>query len=514
MNHWLIAPVLLPLACGAVLMTFGRHSLPLQRALSVAATVALLPIAAGLLIAAGDGDYRVYALGGWPPPFGIVLVLDRLSALLLLLTAVVAACSLLHALRGTDAAGSNFHALFQFQLMGLNGAFLTGDLFNLFVFFEVLLLASYGLLLHGGDAARIRAGFHYVVLNLVGSTLFLVAVGILYGVLGTLNMADLAQKIATATVADAALLRAGGLLLLVVFGLKAALLPLYFWLPGAYGATSAPVAALFAIMTKVGVYAIIRVFTLIFGPQAGPAADVAAPWLLPLALATLAAGALGALASDNLRTLVAYLIVLSVGMLLTAVGLFSASGLSAALYYLPHTTLITAGLFLLADIIATRRGHDRLQAGLALDRPLVPGALFFIGAVAIVGLPPFSGFVGKLVILQAARGDPAIAWIWATVLTASLLSLIALAQAGSTLFWKAAAPAAGEPARAQTHRNGLSATVPAAALLSFGALLVAFGGPITALTGATAQQLVDPLNYIEGVLGDDAGLPATGGASP
>src|SRR5690606_2213561 len=231
-----------------------------------------------------------YRLGDWPAPFGIVLVLDRLSALMLVLTAAVALFSLLHAVQGQDRAGPLYHPLFQLQLVGLNGAFLTGDLFNLFVFFEILLIASYCLLVHGSTAPRLRAGVHYVVLNLAGSSLFLIAVGTLYGVTGTLNMADMAQKVALLGAPDAALVRSAALLLLVVFALKAALVPLYFWLPAAYSAASAPVAALFAIMTKVGVYSIVRVYTLIFGSGGGVAAEVATPWLLPLALLTVVLG--------------------------------------------------------------------------------------------------------------------------------------------------------------------------------------------------------------------------------
>jgi multicomponent K+:H+ antiporter subunit D len=505
MNHWLIAPVLLPLASGIALIALTRQSLFMQRALSVGATIASVFIAVGLLIAANDGDYRVYVLGAWPPPFGIVLVLDRLSALLVTLTALVASCSVVYATQGADREGRNFHALFQFQLMGLNGAFLTGDLFNLFVFFEVLLIASYGLLLHGGDASRTRAGFHYVVLNLIGSTLFLMACGLLYGVLGTLNMADLALKISQAPAPDAVLLRAGGLLLLVVFALKAAVFPLYLWLPSAYTAASAPVAALFAIMTKVGVYAIIRVFTLVFGAHAGVAAEIANPWLLPLALATLTTGALGALASDRLRGLVAYLIIVSIGMLMAAVGLFSAPGLSAALVYLIHTTLITAGLFLLSHIIGAQRNsmEDRLAVAMPLSQPLVLGLLFFVGAAAIVGLPPFSGFLSKLMILIAARDDPAIAWIWSIVLTASLLALIAMSRAGSIVFWKSTESQWCNSASFAARASAAS-IAPTGVLLSCGVLLVALGEPITRFAGAAAEQLMNPRDYVTGVLGDGA----------
>src|SRR3990167_7167713 len=276
MNHALIMPVLLPMIAGSLLLFAARLSLAQQRLLSVLSTLGLLLVSVWLLRLADGGQLHSYALGNWQAPFGIVLLLDRLSALMLLVTAVLALFAVLYAVRGDDTRGSSFHALFQFQLMGINGAFLTGDLFTLFVFFEILLIASYALLLHGGGGERVRAGIHYVVLNLLGSSLFLIAVGMMYGIAGTLNMADLAVKVAAASPEDAALMGAAGLLLLVVFGLKAAFLPMYFWLPRAYAAASAPVAALFAIMTKIGLYSIMRVYILIYGEQAGSIANVAA----------------------------------------------------------------------------------------------------------------------------------------------------------------------------------------------------------------------------------------------
>jgi multicomponent K+:H+ antiporter subunit D len=336
------------------------------------------------------------------------------------------------------------------------------------------------------------------VLNLAGSSLFLIAVGVLYGVTGTLNLADLAVQVAAAGPENAALIRSGALLLLVVFALKAALLPLYFWLPEAYSAASAPVAALFAIMTKVGVYAIVRIYTLIFGPEAGVGADVAGGWLLPLALATLAFGTLGAITSPGLRRQVAYLVIASVGTLLTAVGLFSLPGLSAAIYYLLHSTLIAAGLFLLADLIARQRGeaNDRFEPGTAVGQPALLGALFFVGAVAVVGVPPLSGFLGKLMVLQAAPLGAAGFWVWAFVLASGLLMLIGMARAGSTLFWKAVP--LGPGMHVPLASPALAA--PAVLLLGSAALLALFAAPVAEFADATARQLLQPVGYIEAVL--------------
>ena len=318
---WIVVPIVLPLLAGAAALLLERRSPRAVRALSVTVTFALLALAIYLASVAAGGTVHSYLLGNWKAPFGIALALDRLSALMLVLTAVVGVGSVLYACgkgpRGAhDAQGAHYHALFQFQLMGLNGAFLTADLFNLFVFFEVLLIASYGLLLHGRSSVQLRAAIHYVVFNLTGSALFLIAVALLYGSTGTLNMADLAVRIGSLGADGAALARVAALLLIVVFGVKAALLPLYFWLPDTYRAAPAPVAALFAIMTKVGVYCVARVTTLIFGASAGLAADVAAPWLPWLAIGTLVLAALGALAAVRLRTLVAYLVIASAGTLL------------------------------------------------------------------------------------------------------------------------------------------------------------------------------------------------------
>ncbi|MCW8958339.1 MAG: monovalent cation/H+ antiporter subunit D [Gammaproteobacteria bacterium] len=506
MSHWIILPIVLPLLSGLLLLMGRSSALLRKRLLSLLSTLMLLPLALYLLYLSSDGDYQVYALGNWAAPYGIVLVLDRLAALMLALTALLALPAVWYASRGDDARGRHFHALFQFQLMGLNGAFLTGDLFNLFVFFEVLLIASYALLLFGGGRARSRAGLHYVLLNLAGSSLFLIALGVLYGVTGTLNMADLAGKVAAAEASEAGLLHAAALLLLLVFALKAALLPLYFWLPTAYSAASAPVAALFAIMTKVGVYAIVRVYTLIFGAQAGLLANVADGWLWPLALATLLLGAIGALAAGKLRTLVAYLVIVSVGMLLAAVSLHTPEALAGALYYLLHTTLVSGGLFLLAGLIRHHRGpagdHFITAARMLQQPPL--GILFFIGAVAVAGLPPLSGFVGKLVLLTAVPAGEQQAWFWAVVLGSGLITIVALSRAGSRLFWKT------DESTPAGHRLDPWQLAPTLLLVAVAPLLLSlFARPVMEYTGAAAAQLLVPEGYVAAVLGSEAPLPAT-----
>ncbi|CBV43400.1 monovalent cation/H+ antiporter subunit D [Halomonas elongata] len=501
-QHLIVLPIVLPLIVGIVLLRSRFGSSRFKRIASVIATLALAAISLALLLRAADGEIAYYALGGWQPPFGIVLVLDRLSALMVMLTSVLAIGCVIFACGGDDEKGSNFHGLFQLQLMGINGAFLTGDLFNLFVFFEVLLLASYALLLHGGGKSRIQSAVHYVVLNLAGSALFLIAVGVLYGATGTLNMADMAARLGELPAERSGLVTAGALLLLVVFGLKAAILPLYFWLPRAYAAAPAPVAALFAIMTKVGVYAILRVYSLIFGQQAGELASLEQPWVWWLALATLVAATIGVLAARDLRLLVAYLVLVSAGTLLAGVGMDTPEATASLLYYLVHTTLVTGGLFLLADMIGQQRGKAGTR--IVKGRPLVQGGalagLFFLGASAVAGLPPLSGAIGKALLMHAADAGQR-PWLWPILLISGLCAIIALSRAGSTLFWRSNE---GEPGGDRLPRQQW---IGVTLLLATSPLLVALAGPVSDYTRATADQLANPDALVSALLPDNGGAP-------
>ncbi len=499
MNHLILAPVILPAILAPLIVLAMRHEITLQRVFSVAGSAALVVIAFLLFGQAETGQIQVYEMGNWPAPFGIVLVLDRLSALMVMMTSILGLGVALYAMgSGWDARGKHFHALFQFQVMGINGAFLTGDAFNLFVFFEILLIASYGLMIHAGGRMRLRAGVQYVVYNLAGSALFLFALGTIYGVTGTLNMADLAMRVAALPEGDGALLRVGAVLLLIVFAVKAAVVPIHFWLPNTYTHAPAPVAALFAIMTKVGAYAILRMYTLVFGPDMPAIGTLAGDWLLPAAVVTVTLGMLGVLGSKHLGRLVSFSVIGSMGTLFLAIGIFTPEATAAALYYMIHSTFAAAVLFLIADLVVARRGAagaDVVAAPPIAQNGLI-AALFFGAAIAMTGLPPLSGFIGKLLILDAAREGAQMVVIFAAILITSLIAVVGFARAGTTVFWKAyAVEGTSTPAPAQELP-----LVVTGALLSTMALLVALAGPVTGYLEATSAQLYERELYIEAVM--------------
>ncbi|WP_068111941.1 monovalent cation/H+ antiporter subunit D [Tropicimonas marinistellae] len=503
MTHWIVAPVVMPAMVAAVMAMAMRHDIVLQRVFSVVVTVALIAISGGLFLQALDGTIQVYRLGDWPAPFGIVLVLDRLSATMLVLTSLLALGVVLYAMGSDwDRRGWHFHALFAFQLMGVNGAFLTGDAFNLFVFFEVLLIASYGLMIHAGGGMRLRAGLQYVVMNLAGSTLFLFAMGTLYAVTGTLNMADMAVRVRDIDPGDQALLLVGGMLLLIVFGIKAAAFPVQFWLPGTYRNAPMPVAALFAILTKVGAYAILRFYTLIFGPDADVVGQFFADLMLPVALVTLLVGSVGVLGAKQLPRQAAFAVLASMGTLLVAISLHTPQATTAALFYLVHSTLAAAALFLVVDLVLDSQGPTiRAPGGFV-------ATLFFTATIAVAGMPPLTGFIGKLLVLDASRNLPWMPLIWTTILATSLMLIVGFTIRGSRYFWKPLDPDFANPENLDpdgtpipAHPLKPLALTGAAIPLAFLALMTLSAGPVMQAMEDTARQLWDTDRYIEAVLG-------------
>jgi multicomponent K+:H+ antiporter subunit D len=523
-DHLMIAPVVLPLVAGALMLAIGgERRRNVNAALNVASTFALVAISIGLLRAADaapSGVAGVYRLGDWPAPFAIVLVVDRLAALMLLLTSLLAAAAVVFSLARWHRVGVLFHPLFQFLLMGINGAFITGDLFNLFVFFEVLLAASYGLALHGSGSARVMAGLHYIVINLAASLLFLIGVSLIYGVAGTLNMADLAARIPAIRIEDRALLEAGAGILGLAFLVKGGMWPLCFWLPATYAATPPPVAAIFAILTKVGAYIVLRLWLLLFGDEAGASAQLGGGWLLLGGMATVAFGTIGSLASQDMARLAAFSVLVSSGTVLAAIGIGQVGVTAAALFYLVSSTLGLGAFVLLielaergrepgADVLAVTReiyGEEQElenpEVGIAIPAAMGMLGLAFIGcAVILAGLPPLSGFIAKFALLTAALNAPGgtisiSGWSLLVVLILSgLATLIAMTRAGMRTFWA--------PDRTVPHVRLIEMT-PVAALLFLCAIQTIHAGPIMHFVQATAQSLHTPHEYLRSVLGSAA----------
>jgi multicomponent K+:H+ antiporter subunit D len=504
-THLVIAPILLPLAAGALLLVVERWRPAWEAAVSIVATAALALVAVELLHAADDGTVRTYLLGNWKAPFGIVLVLDRLSALMVALVAALAIGSGLASLGGLARRGPHYAAFFQFQLAGLNGAFLTGDLFNLFVFFEVLLIASYALLLHGAGGGTLREGFRYIVVNLVGSALFLVGASLAYGAAGTLNLADLASRLPALPAASRALADAAMLLLVGVFALKAAIVPLGFWLPSTYPVAPPAVAALFAIMTKVGVYAILRLSMTVWAGGTLPAfADRYAPLGIALGVLTVVYGASVALTAPRMAGIVAGLVAVSSGSLVAA-SAASPGDLGGVIYYLVHSTLVAAALFLIAGTVARARGvpGDRVDASPWPGGRLLPGMAFVAAAVAVSGLPPLSGFIGKVQMMSAVGASAHAALIWSTLLASGLAATVALSRAGSRIFWKAGT---------QTGTGSVPAapaeTFAIGWMLTLLVLIVVAAGPVSRYASDAARQLADSGAYVDAVMRAAPRLPA------
>ena len=495
MNHSPILPILVPFMASIILLMLTASKLCWQRAISGFAVVLLLVVSVHLLLQTDQQIPLVYALGNWQAPFGIVLVADRLSALVVLTTAVLSVAVLLYACAGFDKQGRHFHAVFQFQLVGINGAFLTGDVFNLFVFFEIMLLASYILLAHGGGLNKSRAGFTYVVLNLAGSAVFLVALGLIYGTLGTLNLADIAIQLKMVSAEDASLVRLSGALLMTVFLLKAAVLPLSFWLPHAYGAAATPVAALFVIMTKVGIVAILHVQMIAFS-GAPVMQGLLGNWLIIAALATIILSALGVLSTKNLHAIVAWLVLGSAGLLLIVPSLNNVLVTAAGLYYLVQSTIVAAAFFMLAGLIEAadiRIDHHKVS----INNLLKLG--FFVLAATAAGMPPFSGFIGKLMLLFAVKDTAIAPLIWLVLLLAGLMTTLALAKTGSRLFWETLnddAPAARVDILPNTRYSYLATF----SLIACSLLLMVLAQPISAFTQRTAIQLHASEQYINAVI--------------
>lgn len=514
-QHTPIFSILIPAFTAFILLLLGNPGAgalkddwrqPWRRGISLVSAIAGLITAIVYLSYASTGQITVYQLSEWSAPFGIVLVLDRLSAFMLALTYALAVPVLWYASDNWDTRRRYFHAMVHFLLMGICGAFLTGDLFNLFVFFEILLMASYVLLLHGQGKPRFQLGVHYVIINLLASALFLIGLGMIYGSVGSLNMADVSRLIPTLEADQHKLAVAGSLLLFVVFGIKAAMLPVGFWLPKTYAVASTPVAAIFTIMTKVGIYSILRVNGTVFDDALSQ--EILKSWLLPIGLITSLYGVIAAIGADRLRRFVGFMVLSSIGTLLTAIAMSNTQAWSGALYYLVHSTLIGAAFYLFCGWITSQRGDfkDHLKVAPRIKQEKAAMLTYFLIAMMMAGLPPFSGFLGKVFILQATVEASYQGWIIGVVLVVSLLSIIALTRVGFILFWRASPPEEDPihpayilyralPERAPP-RNDQVIYLLLAGLIAY----VVFAAPIQHYTLSTAEQIQDHALYQHSIL--------------
>lgn len=527
-GHLPILSIIIPLFAGALMVLLKEKNRGLNTFISFASVVAQILVAVNLLIYTSSylegeltNNIAVYLLGNWQAPVGIVLVADQLAALMLCLTGFLALAALIYSTAMWNRVGIHFYPLFQFILMGLNGAFLTGDLFNLFVFFEVFLAASYGLLLHGSGERRVSSSMLYVTVNMVGASLLLISISMIYSITGTLNLAELAAKAGALRAEDRLLFETACSILGVAFLVKAAAWPLNFWLPNAYSSASAPVAAMFAIMTKVGIYSLLRVGSLLL-PSGAPAA-FGGDWMFYIGIATLIFGILGVLAEKNLGRLAGYSVILSSGVLLSALGMPGVSMTGPTLYYLISSVLASAALFLLVELISRVDTYESsvlsvsMEAfGLSEDEATtdysaevfgikVPGAFAFLGisyiiaALVLIGLPPLSGFIGKIGLLSNAlklnNYELSSIHTWLLlgfVIFSGLAALISYMRAGILKFWT--------PEKVSIPALSLREAIPIVLLLSACILMSVFANSVMELTNNIALSLDEPFLYINAVM--------------
>ncbi|ALS28160.1 subunit D of monovalent cation/H+ antiporter [Paenibacillus sp. 32O-W] len=492
MNNALVVPLIVPLVT-AIVLIFLKNRIPAQRAVSAASVAANALAAAFIVYQVNDRGIQTLHMGGWIPPYGIVFVADMLAALLVLATTVIAGACLLYAFRtiGEQRERHYFYPLFQFQLTGVIGSFLTGDIFNLFVCFEVMLISSYALLVLGGTKRQLRETLKYMLINIISSGLFVVAVAYLYGAVGTLNMAHLAVRVAEA--GQGGVLTVIALLFMIVFALKAGLL-LFFWLPGSYSAPPAAIAALFgALLTKVGLYALLRTFTLIFCHDPG----MTHAWIAWMAGATMVLGAIGAVAYTDLRKVLNYNVIISVGFIAFGIAVSNENALDGVVFYLLHDMIGKALMFFLGGMIIAFAGTAQLKdMGGFIKRYPAVGWMFFVMALALAGIPPLSGFTGKLLIVRGGLEEGGGGYALAAIgLATSLIVLYSLIKAFMSVFW-------GEEkiVSADTVSPPKTAYAAAASMLLL-VILIGLGSEwVYAFVAQAGDVLAQPGLYIDAVL--------------
>ena len=495
----LTLPIVFPLL-GVALSAMLWNRTGAQRLVSLAASLGLFGSSLALLAATFDGTVLATQFGSWSAPFGISFVADMLAAAMVVITGLMAVAIGVYGLAGDAPAREQalFHPLYQGLLLGVTGSFLTGDIFNLYVWFEVMLISSFGLLASGGGRAQLDAGVKYVTLNLVATTFFLISVAFLYGLTGTLNMADLARVLPT--VENQGLVTTLAVLFLVTFGAKAAVFPMFYWLPAAYHTASAPVVAIFAaLLTKVGVYAIIRTFTLLFDGDAG----YTGPIVAGIAIMTMITGVLGAAAHFDVRRILSFHIISQIGYMLFGIAVATPLAVAGSILYVIHHIVVKANLFLIAGVIRATGGSFELRevGGLYRSLPWL-GVLFLIPALSLVGLPPLSGFWSKFTVIKASldAGHVALA---ASGLAVGLLTLYSMLKIWNEAFWKAA-PERSQAALAHwrsDRRTRVLMLTPIVTLAAVTLTIGLFAEPFVDYSMRAAGQLLDKSVYIDAVFG-------------
>jgi multicomponent Na+:H+ antiporter subunit D len=492
MNTLLVLPILVPLAT-AILALAASGSRRAQRAISVTGAAALFASSLALLRAVWDGGVLASQAGNWPAPYGITLVADVFGAMMVVLAGLMGLAVIVYSLATIDERRESFayHPLYHILLMGVCGAFVTGDLFNLYVWFEVLLISSFVLMALGGERGQLEGAIKYVTLNLLSSALFLAAVGMIYGTVGTLNMADLSVALRGAPPGLALTL---AMLFLVSFGIKAAIFPLFAWLPASYHTPPIAVAAIFAgLLTKVGVYALIRVFTLLFTQDVGFTHGL----ILVIAALTMITGVLGAAAQNEIRRILSFHIVSQIGYMLMGLGLYTPLALAGSIFYIAHHIVVKTNLFLVGGISHALRGTYALKdsGGLYRAHPWI-GVLFLVPALSLAGIPPLSGFWAKLVLVRAGLDAQSYAVV-AVALGVSLLTLFSMTKIWAEAFWKEAPDPADRPVAPLRWRLMVG---PVAALALVTLVIGTVAQPVFALAERAAAQLMDPSAYVATVL--------------
>ncbi len=496
MTFLVLLPILIPLLTAAMCLLLWKRQRA-QRVLSVLGGAALLGAAVALLTIVATRGIQVVQVGNWPAPYGISIVADLLSGMMIAVAGVIGFSVLVYSTASVDERRQSFgfHPLIHVLLLGVCGAFLTGDIFNMYVWFEVMLIASFVLVALGGEKAQLEGAIKYVTLNLISSALFLAAAGVLYSTVGTLNMADLANQLSSQEVTGVPTVAAA--ILLIAFGIKAAVFPLFFWLPASYHTPPVAISAIMAgLLTKVGVYAMVRVFSLMFAFEY----LYAKPILLFVAGATMITGVLGAAAQGEFRRILSFHIISQIGYMIMGLAIFTPLALAGTIFYIVHHIIVKTNLFLIAGIVNRVKGSYELSrlGGLYREK-LWLAILFLIPALSLAGLPPLSGFWAKLILVRAGLEAEHYVLI-AAALAVSLLTLFSMTKIWNEAFWKGSAAVSNERASVKSHPPLRWMVAPAVCLASL-TLAIGFSAePLFALASAAADQLLDPSQYIDAVL--------------